>query len=256
VIGSRDYYFVIVNIMRISRFYTPLPLRVDDEIELDTQLSHYINNVLRLKQADPIILFNGDGNEYTAEVLSITKKQVIAIINSQLSMRSESPLHIHLAQGVSKGDRMDFALQKSVELGVTEITPVITERCAVKLSADRWQKKYEQWQKIIISACEQSGRNILPTLNQPITLNKWLGQSTEQQKVMLTPGSTKYMSSLTRPVHGFRLLIGPEGGLSEQEVYTCEQTGFKSVNLGPRILRTETAALASISIMQALFGDL
>jgi len=256
VIGSRDYYFVIVNIMRISRFYTPLPLRVDDEIELDTQLSHYINNVLRLKQADPIILFNGDGNEYTAEVLSITKKQVIAIINSQLSIRSESPLHIHLAQGVSKGDRMDFALQKSVELGVTEITPVITERCAVKLSADRWQKKYEQWQKIIVSACEQSGRNILPTLNQPIALNKWLGQSTEQQKVMLTPGSTKYMSSLTRPVHGFRLLIGPEGGLSEQEVYTCEQTGFTSVNLGPRILRTETAALASIAIMQALFGDL
>ncbi|MFT5712477.1 MAG: 16S rRNA (uracil1498-N3)-methyltransferase [Glaciecola sp.] len=256
MIGSKNYFFVIVNMMRISRFYTPSTLQVDDEIELDGQLSHYINNVLRLKQADPIVLFNGDGNEYSAEVLSITKKQVVVIINSQLSMSSESPLHIHLAQGVSKGDRMDFALQKSVELGVSEITPVITERCAVKLSVDRWQKKHEQWQKIIISACEQSGRNILPTLNQPITLNKWLGQSTEQKKVMLTPGSTKYMSSLTKPARGFRLLIGPEGGLSEQEVYTCEQTGFESVNLGPRILRTETAALASISIMQSLFGDL
>jgi 16S rRNA (uracil1498-N3)-methyltransferase len=242
--------------MRISRFYTPLAMQVDDEIELDPQLSHYINNVLRLKQSDPIVLFNGDGNEYTADVLSINKKQVIAIVNAQLSMRSESPLNIHLAQGVSKGDRMDFALQKSVELGVSEISPVITDRCSVKLSAERWQKKHEQWQKIIISACEQSGRNVLPTLNQPITLNRWLGQTTEQQKVMLTPGSSKYMSSLSRPVHGFRLLIGPEGGLSEQEIYTCEQTGFESVNLGPRILRTETAALASISILQALFGDL
>ena len=242
--------------MRISRFYTPSTLQVDDEIELDAQLSHYINNVLRLKQADPIVLFNGDGNEYSAEVLSITKKQVVVIINSQLSMSSESPLHIHLAQGVSKGDRMDFALQKSVELGVNEITPVINERCAVKRSADRWQKKHQQWQKIIISACEQSGRNVLPTLHQPVSLNKWLGQSTEQKKVMLTPGSSKYMSSLTRPVHGFRLLIGPEGGLSEQEVYTCEQTGFDSVTLGPRILRTETATFASISIMQALFGDM
>jgi 16S rRNA (uracil1498-N3)-methyltransferase len=242
--------------MRISRFYTPLAMQVDDEIELDPQLSHYINNVLRLKQSDPIVLFNGDGNEYTADVLSINKKQVIAIVNAQLSMRNESPLNIHLAQGVSKGDRMDFALQKSVELGVSEISPVITDRCSVKLSAERWQKKHEQWQKIIISACEQSGRNVLPTLNQPITLNKWLGQTTEQQKVMLTPGSNKYMSSLSRPVHGFRLLIGPEGGLSEQEIYTCEQTGFESVNLGPRILRTETAALASISILQALFGDL
>lgn len=242
--------------MRISRFYTPLPLQVDDEIELDPQLSHYINNVLRLKPSDPLVLFNGDGNEYSADVLSVSKKQVIAIVNSQLAMRSESPLKIHLAQGVSKGDRMDFALQKSVELGVSEITPVITERCAVKLSSERWQKKHEQWLKIIISACEQSGRNVLPTLHQPIALNKWLGQSTEQQKVMLTPGSQQYMSSLQRPVQGFRLLIGPEGGLSEQEVYTCEQTGFESVNLGPRILRTETAALASISILQALFGDL
>ncbi len=242
--------------MRISRFYTPMPMHVDDEIELDQQLSHYINTVLRLKQSDPIVLFNGDGNEYTADILNISKKQVVAIVNSQLSMRSESPLNIHLAQGVSKGDRMDFVLQKSVELGVSEITPVITERCAVKLSTERWQKKTEQWQKIIISACEQSGRNVLPILHQPIALNKWLGQTTEQQKVILTPGSSKYMSNLTRPVQGFRLLIGPEGGLSEQEIYTSEQTGFESVNLGPRILRTETAALASISILQALFGDL
>lgn len=242
--------------MRIPRFYTPLSLQVDDEIELEPQLSHYINNVLRLKPSDPIVLFNGDGNEYSSDVLSISKKQVVAIVSSQLSMRSESPLNIHLAQGVSKGDRMDFALQKSVELGVSQITPVITERCAVKLSTERWQKKHEQWQKIVISACEQSGRNVLPVLHKPITLNLWLGQTTEQQKVMLTPGSSKYMSDLSRSSHGFRLLIGPEGGLTDQEVYTSEQTGFEAVNLGPRILRTETAALASISILQALFGDL
>lgn len=242
--------------MRISRFYVDCSLSVDNEIPLSQELCHYINTVLRLKQGDPIVLFNGDGNEYSAEILSISRKQLVALVNTQLSIRSESPLSIHLAQGVSKGDRMDFALQKSVELGVTEITPVITERCVVKLNEERWAKKHEQWQKIIISACEQSGRNVLPTLHTPIALSRWLGQSTEQSKVILSPGASTYLSQLPRSVKGFRLLIGPEGGLSEQEVYTCEQTGFLSANIGPRVLRTETAALASITILQATFGDL
>ncbi|MBF7072004.1 16S rRNA (uracil(1498)-N(3))-methyltransferase [Glaciecola sp. MH2013] len=242
--------------MRISRFYTNTPLYVDSEIEFNKQLAHYVSTVLRLKQGDPVVLFNGDGNEYSAEILVTNKKQTIALVNTQLSIRSESPLQIHLAQGVSKGDRMDFALQKSVELGVSEITPVITERCSVKLSEERWAKKHEQWQKIVISACEQSGRNVIPTLHEPINLSSWIGQSTEQAKIILSPSATTYLSSLKRNQHGFRLLIGPEGGLSEQEIYTCEQTGFQSANLGPRVLRTETAALASIAIIQAIFGDL
>ena len=242
--------------MRISRFYIDQSLQVDSEVTFSTQLSHYVANVLRLKNGDPIVLFNGDGNEYSSEVLATSKKATTAIVNSQLSIRSESPLNIHLAQGVSKGDRMDFAIQKSVELGVTEITPVITERCTVKLSEERWAKKHEQWQKIVIAACEQSGRNVLPTLHSPIPLARWISQTTEQAKVILAPTATTYLSSLKRNQHGFRLLIGPEGGLSDQEIYTCEQTGFQSTNIGPRVLRTETAALASIAIIQALFGDM
>lgn len=242
--------------MRISRFYTSNHLSVDAEISLENEVSHYISRVLRLRVGSPIVLFNGDGCDYPSEVLEISKTGVVVLVNSQLNLANESPLHIHLAQGVSKGDRMDFAIQKAVELGVSEITPVITERCAVKISQERWQKKHEQWKKIIISACEQSNRNRLPKLNHVVELSTWQKQTTDDVKVVLAPKSRQYLSQMSRPSNGIRLLIGPEGGLSEQEVYTCEQTGYYSANLGPRILRTETAALTSIAILQSLFGDL
>lgn len=242
--------------MRVSRFYTSVHLSTDCEIKLENDVSHYIARVLRLKAGDPIILFNGNGCDYPSEILEVNKQHVIALVNSQLSLHNESPLNIHLAQGVSKGDRMDFALQKSVELGVSEITPVITERCVVKLSKERWQKKHEQWQKIVISACEQSNRNVIPKLNPPVELSTWQRETSDATKVVLSPKSSKYLSHIAKPTKGIRLLIGPEGGLSDQEIYTCEQTGFFAANLGPRILRTETAALTTIAILQSLFGDL
>jgi len=242
--------------MRVSRFYTSASLAADSELTLDADVGHYIARVLRLRVGDPLVLFNGDGSDYSAEITDINRQVVSVLINTQLFLHNESAFHIHLAQGVSKGDRMDFALQKSVELGVSEITPVVTQRCVVNLSQARWEKKHEQWQKIIISACEQSGRNIIPTLNPVVTLAKWLQQPTNAQKIVLSPNASQYMSHISKPINGVRLLIGPEGGLSEQEVYTCEQTGFFLANLGPRVLRTETAALASISILQSLFGDL
>jgi 16S rRNA (uracil1498-N3)-methyltransferase len=242
--------------MRVSRFYTSNHLSVDNEIQLESEVSHYISRVLRLKTGDPLVLFNGDGCDYPAEILELSKNSVLVLVNSQLNLAHESPLHIHLAQGVSKGDRMDFAIQKAVELGVAEITPVITERCVVKMSKERWLKKHEQWKKIIISACEQSNRNVIPVLNPTVELAAWQKQTTEDIKVVLSPKSRQYLSHMARPNRGIRLLIGPEGGLSEQEVYTCEQTGFFAANMGPRILRTETAALTSIAILQSLFGDL
>lgn len=242
--------------MRIPRFYTDQALQPDLEVALGASLSHYIHTVLRLKQDTPIVLFNGNGSDFPAQLSQIHKKQCTALVDAQISLHVESPLAIHLAQGVSKGDRMDFALQKAVELGVSEITPVITEFCVVKLSDERWAKKHEQWLKIIIGACEQSQRNKLPILHKPVPFSRFIGQQSNKKKLILAPGSQQYLSHVARSESGFQLLIGPEGGFSEQEIYTAEQIGYTCVNMGPRILRTETAAIASISILQAAHGDL
>ena len=173
-----------------------------------------------------------------AEKLNILKNSVLDFIKNKTN------------------ELQDIVLQKATELGVTHITPLITERCAVKLDEKRWEKKQQQWQKIIQGACEQSGRNTLPILNPPRSLASWLAESTTQTRLVLSPGSQQKLSQLTANSQGFRLLIGPEGGLSESEVHQAEETGFTGCSLGPRILRTETAALASVSVLQATFGDL
>jgi 16S rRNA (uracil1498-N3)-methyltransferase len=245
-----------VRVMRIPRVFHPDLLAVDQEIKLSQDAANHLSKVLRLKQGHPLVLFNGDGHDYPAQLLRIDKRDVIVKVDAKLSIQVESPLSIHLAQGVSKGDRMDFAIQKAVELGVTEITPIITEFCVVKLSEDRWEKKQNQWQKIVIGACEQCGRNTVPTVHYPIKLQDWLAQSTQQLRLILTPEADKSMQQLSKPVQGVRLLIGPEGGLSDKEVYQARESGYEQVILGPRVLRTETAALASIAVLQGLFGDL
>ena len=242
--------------MRIIRIYHPALLVVDQHVELSVDACNHIANVLRAKAEQPIVLFNGDGNEYSAELIEVSKRSVVAQVDAKISINIESPLAIHLGQGVSRGERMDLVLQKSVELGVTEITPLITERCGVKLSTERWQKKHHQWQKLIISACEQCGRNILPTLHMPCNFSQWINQSTNQLRLTLHPRAEKAFRHIIVPQSGVRLLVGPEGGFSEQELYNTEQSGFQTVQLGPRILRTETAAIASITALQAIHGDL
>ncbi|MFC3120992.1 16S rRNA (uracil(1498)-N(3))-methyltransferase [Agaribacter flavus] len=242
--------------MRISRFFYNDVISVDDELTLPPELSHYLVSVLRVKLGQPVILFNGNGSDYPSEVTEIHKKHCKVLVNSQLSLNVESPLELHLAQGVSKGDRMDYAIQKAVELGVTAITPVITHNCNVKLSEERWAKKVEQWQKIAVSACEQSQRNIVPTVHAPLSFSQLVAKQTDLTKLMLAPGSATYLSGLKKPARGFMLSIGPEGGFTEQEVYTAEQCGFILTNLGPRILRTETATAVGLSVLQSLFGDL
>lgn len=241
--------------MRIPRIYYPNPIPLEEEFTLTDEAGHHIATVLRLKPNHPIVLFNGDGNEYSAQIISVQRRKVIVEADACLSIAKESPLHLHLGQGVSKGDRMDIVLQKSVELGVSEITPVITERCAVKLDESRWEKKLSQWQKIVIGACEQSGRNTLPVLNTPVTLNQWLSSSTVSSRLVLAPGAEQSLVRQPYNTHGYRLLIGPEGGLSEAEIHLANENGYQSVSLGPRILRTETAALSSLSILQAQHGD-
>ncbi|MFQ3198522.1 MAG: 16S rRNA (uracil1498-N3)-methyltransferase [Paraglaciecola sp.] len=242
--------------MRICRIYHPQIIPVDQVLELTPDACHHVANVLRAKAGQPVVLFNGDGNEYSGELIDITKRKVLVQIDAKLSMTVESPLNIHLAQGISRGDRMDMVLQKSVELGVSQITPLITERCGVKLDHQRWQKKHLQWQKIILGACEQSGRNIVPQLNMPTDFKQWINQSTNELRLTLHPRAEKSFRHITMDKAGARLLIGPEGGFSEQELYQTEQAGFQAVQLGPRVLRTETAAIAAITALQAIYGDL
>lgn len=242
--------------MRIPRIFHPDPLIVDNEVQLSSDATNHIVNVLRLKPGHPLVLFHGDDSEYSAELIVSEKRRAIALVDAKLSISVESSLSIHLGQGVSRGDRMDLVMQKAVELGVTEITPLITERCGVKLSKERWEKKHSQWQKIITGACEQCGRNRIPILHPPAELSEWTSESTNQLRLTLHPKAEKSIRHLQVPPKGVRLLIGPEGGFSDQEVYLTEETGFQTVQLGPRVLRTETAALAAISVLQALHGDL
>jgi len=241
--------------MRIPRIYQPGALAPQQIIALADESANHVGRVLRMQSGDALILFNGDGFDYPALITETGKKSVLVQINAKLENQVESPLKIHLGQGISRGDRMDFAIQKAVELGVTAITPLFTERCGVKLDAERLQKRTEQWQKIAISACEQSGRSVVPTVYPALNLDKWLGQPTEELKLTLDPWAKDTIKTLT-PVTAVRLVIGPEGGFSDREVQLTTSAGFVAVQLGPRVLRTETAALTAISALQLQMGDL
>lgn len=242
--------------MRIPRIFVDLELTVDSVVNLPKEPANHLANVLRLKVGHPVVLFNGDGNEYSAELQDITRKQASALVLARLGINVESPLSLHLMQGVSKGERMDLVMQKSAELGVTEITPVITERCPVKLNQERWEKKLQHWEKVLISACEQCGRNKLPTLNAPVNFMEAINQSTNQLRLILHPQAEQRIANFTPPGDGVRLLIGPEGGLSDPELYQAVEFGYHKILMGPRVLRTETAAIAAISLLQAQFGDI
>lgn len=241
--------------MRTIRIYHPAPLQLGQKTVLSDDAANHVGRVLRMQTGQTLTLFNGDGNNYQATLTEITKKQLQVSIDSCQANPVESPLRIHLGQGISRGDRMDFAIQKAVELGVTEITPLFTERCGVKLDAERLAKRNEQWQKIAISACEQSGRSVVPVVHPAITLTQWQAQSTKELCLTLDPRASATIKTLT-PALSIRLVIGPEGGFTDQEVNATAAAGFNGIQLGPRILRTETAALTAISALQLQFGDL
>ena len=240
--------------MRTNRFYEASELPVGEEVALSKEVSNHISRVLRLKDGAEITLFNGDGANYLAKV-TVAGKSVTAAIIDKTDANNESPLNIHLGQAISRGERMDFTLQKSVELGVLTITPLISERVQFRYDEKRLKKKMSHWQKIIESACEQSGRAVIPCLNSPMLLPDWL-EADESPGLLFVPGATTGLMALT-PQANLRLLVGPEGGLSDAEVELSLHTKlFTAVSLGPRILRTETAALAAISVLQAQFGDI
>ncbi|WP_448554977.1 16S rRNA (uracil(1498)-N(3))-methyltransferase [Thalassotalea montiporae] len=251
--------------MRNPRIYLNQALAVNTQVQLSDDAFGHVVRVLRLSDGDSITLFNGQINEgkaapyyaqYQARLVNVTKKQAFAQIESEQIVENESPLNIHLGQGISRGDRMDFTLQKSVELGVQTITPLFTERCGVKLTGDRLKKKQEQWQKIVISACEQSGRCLVPEVKAPISLSEWQTRQSDALKLNLHPRAEHSIMSLPVETKQVRLLIGPEGGLSDEEINSARDAGFTDVLLGPRVLRTETAALTAITALQCRFGDL
>lgn len=240
---------------RAPRIYHAGSLTLGQEVELAADAANHVARVLRLGEGAPLILFTGDQHIYPAVITQSNKRTVLVRVTAQQASQNESPLIIHLAQGISRGERMDFVLQKSVELGVHSITPLFTERCTVKLQGERLEKRIEQWQRIVISACEQSGRNFIPQVRPALTLNAWLEQAAQGQRLMLEPRATKTFKTLSQHT-AFELLIGPEGGFSPQEQAQCLQQNCLGLQLGPRILRTETAALAAITALQYQFGDL
>ncbi len=242
--------------MRIPRIFHSAQLALGENVALDEQAAAHVGRVLRMQVSDKLMLFDGHGGQYLAEITAANKKNVTATPISFEDSCSESPLSIHLGQGISRGDKMDYTIQKAVELGVSEITPLFTERCGVKLSGERLEKKHQQWQKIAISACEQCGRNTIPTIHPPQNLSDWLSQSTKELKITLYPLANATIKTLETPHHGIRLIVGPEGGLSDDEIQQTLNAEFNGIQLGPRILRTETAGLCVVSALQLQFGDL
>lgn len=242
--------------MSAPRFYCNAKLGPGAQLDLPDNAAHHASRVLRLKAGDEAILFNGDGNDYRVELLRVGKEGVTAKISEWRTVERESPLTVTLAQAISSGDRMDFTLQKAVELGVGAVQPLAAERSVVKLAGERAEKRREHWQNVVISACEQSGRAVVPEVAAPTPLMNWLGEMPDfTLKLMLSPTAEHTLHDLPRPTGDICLLIGCEGGFAPAEVKAAESSGFTPVRLGARVLRTETAALAAISAMQALWGD-
>jgi len=241
----------------ISRIYQSTSLIPESNIELDDAASHHLARVLRAKVNDKIIVFNGEGGEYSGTIIQISKKAVTVHLHEHIARDVESSLELYLAQGISRGEKMDFTIQKAVELGVKKIIPVLTERCNVKLDQERQEKRLQHWRAICIGACEQSGRNYVPEITMPCTFPKFIAQSDADFKFVLAPVATTKLSQIAIPKQArVVLLIGPEGGLSDKEIEIAVNNGFIALNLGPRILRTETAAVAAITTLQYHAGDL
>jgi 16S rRNA (uracil1498-N3)-methyltransferase len=247
------------------RFHSPENLHVGSTVKLSDNAAAHATRVLRLNVGDTIVLFNGDGNDYSCALTSIKKNEVLAIVKSFSALKNESPLNITLLQGISSGDRMDYTIQKAVELGVTAIQPIATARSVVKLSAERAEKRLAHWQSVVHAACEQSGRAIVPTVAAPLNLSDWLQANKHKPfgkanlRILLNPVGAVRLADLPKPAGTIELpvelLVGAEGGLSQTEIDTALSQGFQSVVLGARILRTETAALVAIAAMQTLWGD-
>ncbi len=245
-----------------ARFYHPTEITPGKIIELSADNKHHAVRVLRLKKGDAITLFNGYGGEYSARIETINKSGTTALIESFHGIECESPIKIELAQAICITEKMDWIIQKTVELGVTSIQPISTARSIVHLSDERSSKRLQHWQKIVISACEQCGRNVIPQVFPLIPLPQWLSQKKSTQSahdlhLMLSTTAPTGLRDISRPTENAKvsLVIGPEGGFTQEEETAIVHSGFAPIRIGKRILRTESAALAAIAALQAIWGD-
>ncbi len=242
-------------IMRIPRIYSDQLISLHCDIELNERTAHYLSTVLRMTIAQKIIVFNGDGYEYHGEISSSHKKKMTARFTIQILRNNESPIETRLGLCISKGEKMDYAIQKAVELGVSAIFPLISEYCSVKREGEREEKKHLHLQKVIISSCEQSERNHIPKLYQLQSLKDWVKHETSDLKWVLHPTEHHSDQKIMVPPKSISILIGPEGGFSKKDLEEAIQEGFGIVSLGKRILRTETAPSVILSIIQSKWGD-
>lgn len=238
--------------MRLSRFFIDAPLALGIQSLPEAQ-AHYIARVLRLNAGDAVQLFDGSGVEYRGTLREVGKKGVTAELHERQDGLAEPALRIHLGQGMSRGERMDWAIQKATELGVAELTPLLTERCEVRLNEERADKRLAHWRQVAISACEQCGRSVLPVIHPPLALSDWLARTEAELRLVLHPVA-RPLSTHTSP-QSLAFLIGPEGGLADAEIAQAEALGFQTARLGPRVLRTETAPVVALSVAQQLWGD-
>ncbi|MCG2633316.1 MAG: 16S rRNA (uracil(1498)-N(3))-methyltransferase [Gammaproteobacteria bacterium] len=241
--------------MRKPRCYLPGPLATGTILPAPTQTAHHLGRVLRLSTGAELQLFDGSGGQYQGWIHEASKRSLFIRVGEYLPTDAESPLICHLLQAISKGDRMDYTLQKAVELGVQKITASFSRRSIPLLKSERLEKKRAHWQGVIVSACEQSGRTRVPSFEIHNELGLALAECDSGLKLMLDPTAEQTLQQLPTPQRGVTLLAGPEGGLSQAERTLAQSRGFTPIRLGPRILRTETAALAALAIIQTLWGD-
>ncbi len=241
----------------MPRFYCPPPLPQNGSFELPADAAHHASRVLRLREGDAVQIFDGSGNECHGVIAELSGKRVIVGDISTANINRESPLHITLAQALSSSEKMDWVIQKATELGASEIQPLATERSVARLSSERAEKRVEHWQQVAVAACEQCGRNVLPTIHAPIDIMVWLQQTrtSPDTKFILLPEGASSLSSQTKPLGSIILLIGAEGGFAPAESESALLCGFTPIRMGTRVLRTETAAVAGLAALQMLWGD-
>jgi 16S rRNA (uracil1498-N3)-methyltransferase len=243
----------------LTRLYLSGELAPGRSCTLPPSQAHHAVRVLRLKRGDFVILFNGDGSEYAAVVAELSEERCTLDVTGRESVDREAPFTVTLAQAVSSGERMDYTIQKAVELGVAAIQPLASRRSVVRLSADRADRRMAHWQSVVIAACEQCGRNRVPSVLPLTCLDAFFSASTLRpgagQRLLLTPRSARRLRDLERPGASVVILAGPEGGFAPEEEIAAERNGFLPVRVGPRVLRTETAAVAALAALQALWGD-
>jgi 16S rRNA (uracil1498-N3)-methyltransferase len=244
--------------MRLTRSHIDTTLSPGKRVVLPESAANHLTRVLRLREGDDCVLFNGDGRDYAARIVSIGKREVAAEVLSSLPVESESPLTITLIQGIARGEKMDLILQKATELGVSAVMPVVAERTEVKLDADRAEKRVAHWRSVMVSACEQSGRARIPSLSAPLPLFQAISTPRDPSlQLTLDPFGETSLATLPAPTTAsVTIAIGPEGGWSPRDREALRAAGFIGLRLGPRILRTETAGLAAIAALQSRFGDL